>query len=153
MMQPLRADRGSLQRLLRAGILLAAPAVAGAAELFDFARAFDPAQQAARGVTIAVTDGALDIIGTVPASDRGVVLALPEQGRHLARFRCVGTNPGRPWRPAGGAGWNNVGLGWDERAARMRGCRWFAAPANRGAQVHFDVGYVADRPSTVATRR
>jgi hypothetical protein len=65
----------------------------------------------------------------------------------------VGTNPGRPWKPADGAGWNKVGLGWDERAARLRGRPWFAAPANLGAHVHVDVEYLEDRPSTVATRR
>ena len=65
----------------------------------------------------------------------------------------VGTNPGRPWKPADGAGWNKVGLGWDERAARLRGRPWFSAPANLGAHVHVDVEYLEDRPSTVATRR
>jgi hypothetical protein len=65
----------------------------------------------------------------------------------------VGTNPGRPWKPADGAGWNKVGLGWDERAARLQGRPWFSAPANLGAHVHVDVEYLEDRPSTVATRR
>ena len=65
----------------------------------------------------------------------------------------VGTNPGRPWKPADGAGWNKVGIGWDERAARLRGRPWFVAPANLGAHVHVDVEYLEDRPSTVATRR
>ncbi len=65
----------------------------------------------------------------------------------------VGTNPGRPWKPADGAGWNKVGIDWDERAARLRGRPWFAAPANLGAHVHVDVEYLEDRPSTVATRR
>lgn len=65
----------------------------------------------------------------------------------------VGTNPGRPWKPADGAGWNKVGLGWDERAARMRERPWFAALANLGDHVHVDVEYLEDRPSTVATRR
>lgn len=65
----------------------------------------------------------------------------------------VGTNPGRPWKPAEGPGWNKVGLGWDERAARLQGRPWFAAPANLGAHVHVDVEYLEDRPSTVATRR
>jgi hypothetical protein len=65
----------------------------------------------------------------------------------------IGTNPGRPWKPADGAGWNKVGLGWDERAARLQGRPWFAAPANLGAHVHVDVAYLEDRPSTVATRR
>ncbi|WP_414660934.1 alpha/beta hydrolase family protein [Horticoccus sp. 23ND18S-11] len=65
----------------------------------------------------------------------------------------VGTHPGRAWKPADGAGWNKVGLGWDERAARLKGRPWFAAPANLGAHVHVDVEYLEDRPSTVATRR
>lgn len=65
----------------------------------------------------------------------------------------VGTNPGRPWRAADGAGWKNVGLGWDKRAVRMHGRPWFSAPANLGADVHVDVEYLEDRPSTVATRR
>jgi hypothetical protein len=65
----------------------------------------------------------------------------------------VGTNPGRPWKAADGAGWNKVGLGWDERAARMQGRPWFAAPANLGPDVHVDVEYLEDRPSTVAARR
>jgi len=65
----------------------------------------------------------------------------------------VGTNPGRPWKPADGAGWNKVGLGWDERAARLQGRPWFSAPANVGAHVHVDVEYLEDRPSTVAVRR
>ncbi len=65
----------------------------------------------------------------------------------------VGTNPGRPWKPADGTGWNKVGLGWDERAARLQGRPWFSEPANLGAHVHVDVEYLEDRPSTVATRR
>jgi hypothetical protein len=65
----------------------------------------------------------------------------------------VGTNPGRPWKPADGGGWNKVGLGWDERAARLQGRPWFSAPTNLGAHVHVDVEYLEDRPSTVATRR
>jgi len=65
----------------------------------------------------------------------------------------VGANPGRPWKPADGAGWNKVGLGWDERAARLQGRPWFSAPANVGAHVHVDVEYLEDRPSTVAVRR
>jgi hypothetical protein len=64
----------------------------------------------------------------------------------------VGTNPGRPWRASDGAGWKNVGLGWDERAARLEGRPWFAAPTNLGPGVHVDVEYLEDRPSTVATR-
>ena len=65
----------------------------------------------------------------------------------------IGTDPGRPWKPADGNGWHNVGNGWDERAARMQGRPWFAEPANLGAHVHVDVQYLEDRPGTVATRR
>ena len=65
----------------------------------------------------------------------------------------VGTDPGRPWMPADGMGWNKVGLGWDERAARLQGRPSFAAPANLGPHVHVDVQYLEDRPGTVATRR
>jgi hypothetical protein len=65
----------------------------------------------------------------------------------------VGMDPGRPWKPADGLGWNKVGVGWDERAVRLRGRPWFAAPTNLGANVHVDVQYLEDRPSTVATRR
>jgi len=54
---------------------------------------------------------------------------------------------------ADGTNWINVGLGWEERAARMRGRPWFAAPAKLGAGMHVDVEYLEDRPSTVATRR
>jgi hypothetical protein len=64
----------------------------------------------------------------------------------------VGTNPGRPWKPSDGAGWKNIGLGWDERAARLEGRPWIAEPANLGPGVHVDVEYLEDRPSTVATR-
>jgi hypothetical protein len=65
----------------------------------------------------------------------------------------VGMDPGRPWKPADGLGWNKVGVGWDERAVRLRRRPWFAAPTNLGANVHVDVQYLEDRPSTVATRR
>ena len=65
----------------------------------------------------------------------------------------VGTNPGKPWKTTDGAGWKSVGIGWDERAARMQGRPWFSAPANVGPHVHVDVEYLEDRPSTVATRR
>jgi hypothetical protein len=62
----------SVSKLLHYGLgafsFLVAAVSAPAAELFDFGRSFDPAQLTARGVTIAVTDGALNIKGTVPAN-------------------------------------------------------------------------------------
>jgi len=92
--KPLRASPGCLQRLLCAGILLAAPAVASATELFDFKPAFDPAQLTARGVTIAVADRALEIKGTVPASESGVA-AQRAQAR-LEWDAAAGRLPNRP---------------------------------------------------------
>lgn len=241
---------------------------ANAAELFDFGRSFDATQLTARGTTVAVADGALEIKGSLLVSDGSVIFPLPQRSRDLSRYRfieadlentgnvfyhkfchstgrteqgnlayglargekficlnlpfisedgqreqidgwgnidqtadyCVaavrsvceryggdagavffvgfsrgeyaanylalrddriaslwlafiGTNPGRPWKPADGTGWNKVGIGWDERAARLQGRPWFAAPANLGADVHVDGEYLEDRPSTVATRR
>jgi hypothetical protein len=112
-MKPLRAYPGGLQRLLYAGILLAATAVAGAAELFDFGRSFDATQLTARGVTVAVTDGALNIKGTVPASDSGVVFPLPEKSQDLSRFRFVEAdieNTGD--KPMRFTFWARSGQGW-----------------------------------------
>jgi len=60
-------------------------------------------------------------------------------------------DPGAQWSQTG-PGWNKVGVGWDERAARMRGRPWFYAEENLGADVHVDVGFLEDRPSTLATR-
>ena len=89
-MNPPRTDSGCLHRPLRAGIVLAATVVAAqAVELFTFDRSFDASQLTARSVTIAVADGAVDIKGTVPASDSGVVFPLPEKWRDLSRFRFV----------------------------------------------------------------
>ena len=86
---------------------------AGAAEIFTFDRSFDPAQLTARGVTIAVTDGALDIKSTVPASDSGVIFPLPEKGRDLSRFRFVEAdveNTGD--KPLRFTFWARSGHGW-----------------------------------------
>lgn len=60
-------------------------------------------------------------------------------------------DPGAPWREPT-SGWNQVGVGWDERAARMRGRPWFFAPEGLGPEVHADVGFLEERPSTRATR-
>lgn len=62
-------------------------------------------------------------------------------------------NPGAAWDPKAGDGWRKVGLGWNERAARMGGAVWFYEPARLGAEVHADVEFLEDRPSTLATRR
>lgn len=64
----------------------------------------------------------------------------------------VTRDPGAPWS-APGEGWRGVGRGWDERAVR-RGTRpWFHVPARLGAEVHADVEFLEDRPSTVRTRQ
>lgn len=62
-------------------------------------------------------------------------------------------HPGAAWDPKAGDGWRKVGLGWNERAARMGGAGWFYKPPGLGAEVHADVEFLEDRPSTVATRR
>jgi hypothetical protein len=59
-------------------------------------------------------------------------------------------DPGKQWSEPG-SGWNKVGIGWDERAARRK-ARWFQAPEDLGEGVHVDVGFLEDRPSTLATR-
>jgi hypothetical protein len=76
--------------------------VAGAAELFTFDRSFDSTRLSARGVTIAVTDGALDIPGTGPASDSGVIPPLPEKWWDLSRFRLPPSLRVRSLRARGG---------------------------------------------------
>ena len=79
----------SLRSLLCSGVFLVATVAAQAAELFTFGRSFDAAQLTARGVSIAVAADALDITGTVPAFDSGVIFPLPEKSRDLSRFRFV----------------------------------------------------------------
>jgi acetyl esterase/lipase len=61
-------------------------------------------------------------------------------------------SPGMKWR-AQNAGWRKVGNGWDERAARMKDRPWFHADPELGDEVHADVEFLEDRPSTLATRR
>jgi len=63
----------------------------------------------------------------------------------------VGDNPGRRW--PGGNGWNNSGIGWDARAARMKGRAWYAEHPRFGSGVHVDVEYLEDCESTVNTRQ
>ncbi len=62
--------------------------------MFDFERAFDPAQLTARGATVAVIDVALEIKGTAPDSDSGVA-ALRAQAR-LEWDAAAGRFPNRP---------------------------------------------------------
>lgn len=63
----------------------------------------------------------------------------------------IGANPGKTW--PGGKGWNNSHVGWDERAARMKGRPWFDEHPKFGPGVHVDVEYLEDCESTVNTRR
>ncbi len=63
----------------------------------------------------------------------------------------IGDNPGSKW--PGGNGWNNSGVGWDERAARLKGRAWFDQHPRFGPGVHVDVEYLEDCPSTVHTRQ
>ncbi|MDO8630239.1 MAG: hypothetical protein Q7R41_07075 [Phycisphaerales bacterium] len=62
-------------------------------------------------------------------------------------------DPGAPWREDKGRGWRGVDVGWNERAARMQGRPWIHRPDELGAEVHVDVEFLEDRPSTIATRR
>jgi hypothetical protein len=55
-------------------------------------------------------------------------------------------DPAKPWNPKNGKGWNNVGVGWDERAARVKGRATFNGAADFGPGVHVDVEYVEDTP-------
>ena len=59
-------------------------------------------------------------------------------------------NPGLPW-DADDVDWNDVKIGWDDRAERMK-AEWFYARPNLGAEVHADVYFLQDSPSTIATR-
>ncbi|MBL9204504.1 MAG: hypothetical protein JNN01_05430 [Opitutaceae bacterium] len=96
--------------------------------------------------------GAVFFVGFSRGEYAANVLALRNDRIAALWLAFVGTNPGRPWRSADGAGWKQAGIGWDERAIRLQGRPWFAAPPNLGAGVHVDVEYLEDRPSTVATR-
>ena len=62
-------------------------------------------------------------------------------------------NPAVEWPKDKGRGWRGVDVGWNERAARMRGRPWFHVYDGFGPDVHVDVEFLEDRPSTVATRR
>lgn len=96
--------------------------------------------------------GAVFFVGFSRGEYAANVLALRNDRIAALWLAFIGTNPGRPWRSADGAGWKQAGIGWDERAIRLQGRPWFAAPPNLGAGVHVDVEYLEDRPSTVATR-
>jgi hypothetical protein len=61
-------------------------------------------------------------------------------------------DPGAPWKD-GARGWRGVDVGWNQRAARMNGRPWFHQDDELGPDVHVDVEFFEDRPSTVATRR
>lgn len=61
----------------------------------------------------------------------------------------IGSNPAMKW--TGGEGWNKSGIGWDERAIRLKGRACIVEKANLGP-VHVDVEYLEDIPSTLATR-
>jgi hypothetical protein len=61
-------------------------------------------------------------------------------------------SPGMKWRGPN-LGWRKVGTGWDERGARLGDTPWFHADAGLGAEVHADVEFLEDRPSTLATRK
>jgi hypothetical protein len=61
-------------------------------------------------------------------------------------------DPGRAWQVKDGKGWNAVGLGWDERAARVKGRATFTQIANLGEGVHVDVEYLEDNPTRRAAR-
>lgn len=63
----------------------------------------------------------------------------------------IGRHPGKPW-PGTDKGWNNVGVAWNERATRFRDRAWFYAQPELGPDVHADIEFLEDRPSTVATR-
>ena len=65
----------------------------------------------------------------------------------------VGTNPGMEWTPAMGKGWNNSGIGWNERAVRLKGRSFIAAHPQYGFGVHVDVEYVEDNQTTLETRQ
>ena len=62
-------------------------------------------------------------------------------------------NPGAAWPKDRGRGWRGVDAGWDERAARLGARPWFHADDGFGPDVHVDVEFLDDRPSTVATRQ
>jgi len=55
-------------------------------------------------------------------------------------------DPAKPWNPKNGKGWNDVGVGWDERAARVKGRATFNGAADFGPGVHVDVEYLEDTP-------
>jgi len=79
----------SLHTHLGTAFFLVATVVAGAEELFDFGPSFAATQLTTRGTTVAVEDRALEIQGSLPASEGSVVFPLPENARDLSRFRFV----------------------------------------------------------------
>ena len=61
-------------------------------------------------------------------------------------------NPGADWPKDKSRGWRGVDVGWNERAARLGNRPWFHADDGFGPDVHVDIEFLEDRPSTVATR-
>jgi hypothetical protein len=61
-------------------------------------------------------------------------------------------DPRRAWQAKDGKGWNSVGIGWDERAARIKGRSTFTETARLGEGVHVDVEYLEDNPTRRAAR-
>lgn len=59
-------------------------------------------------------------------------------------------DPQKQWMD--GKGWNNCGIGWDDRAKRIRGRSCFLENPELGG-AHVDIQYLEDSASTVATRR
>jgi len=86
------------------------------------------------------------------------MLAMNVLGLHDDRIAAlwlgfIGDNPGKNLAPTTNRGWNGANTGWNERALRLRGRSWFSARSNLGADVHVDVEYLEDRPSTLAARK
>jgi hypothetical protein len=95
---------------------------------------------------------AIIFVGFSRGSYAGNYLALRNE-RIASRWRgfITSMDPGMKWTEKGG-GWNKVGVGWDERAAR-RQVPWIYVPEELGEGVHVDVGFLEDRPSTIQTRQ
>lgn len=60
------------------------------------------------------------------------------------------SDPGQKW--SGGSGWNNSGIGWDERAQRIQGRSCFLSRPDLGP-AHVDIQYLEDSPATLASRK
>lgn len=60
------------------------------------------------------------------------------------------SDPGYKW--PGGRGWKDSGIGWDERAQRIRGRSCFTSRPDLGP-AHVDIQYLEDSPTTLAARK